>query len=74
LTPAHPIVIPPSEPGVPAHPIVVPPGPDGVPVPPIAPIPGPGGKFVAYWTPSYGWVLVPADGPIDPNAPVVTPH
>jgi hypothetical protein len=35
----------------------------GVPGQPIAPIPGPGGVFVVYWSPQFGWVLVPANGP-----------
>lgn len=74
--PSHPIEIPPSiwgggsEP-MPTPPIVIPAPPpglyppgndDGIPNHPVAGVPGPGGKFTFYYTPQYGWVMVPSDG------------
>jgi hypothetical protein len=63
-------------PGVPTHPIYTPPSetpPGGFPAPPVGGIPGPGGQLVWYWSPVYGWVAVPASGPIsgpgDPDIP-----
>jgi hypothetical protein len=65
-----PPLYPSQGPGFPTHPIVIPPeqpkppeGSGGVPVTPIAGVPV-GDKFVGYWSPAYGWVLVPAAGPI----------
>jgi hypothetical protein len=82
--PTHPIAPggPPYWGGVPTHPIVIPPDqpppPEGgVPIQPIAGIPV-GDRFVAYFAPGYGWVLVPAAGPIGsgenpPDAPEPAP-
>jgi hypothetical protein len=36
----------------------------GIATQPIAGQPGPGGMFVFYWSPAFGWVAVPAAGPI----------
>jgi hypothetical protein len=79
--PAHPIAPggpPPGiwpSPGHPEHPIYFPPS-----QPPGQP-PSDEGKWA--WSPIYGWVWVPSgsgdkphppETPVDPNAPVVTPH
>jgi hypothetical protein len=57
--PSHPIA-PGGPPPQPSHPWVPP---SGVPGQPIGGYPMPGGVFVLYWSPYYGWVLVPAEGP-----------
>lgn len=54
-------------PGLPGYfpPLILPnpPNTGGGPAQPIAPIETPGGIFVVYWSPVFGWVLVPAAGP-----------
>ena len=47
-SPTQPIFLP----GEPTHPIVLPPDPEL----------GPGDKFIVYYNPKYGWVIVPVGG------------
>jgi hypothetical protein len=49
------------------------------PVYPVGPVPVGDGSFVGYWSPTHGWVLVPAPVPPDgggetPAPPTVEPH